>query len=140
VTEGETELGEVFRKAVPRLQRRGLLIIISDCFGDVKQLNKALAHFRSAHHEVIIFQIVDRDELDFPFRDWMHFECLEKEGYTQTIDPASFRNAYLKKLKEFKKDLSDHCNRNRIELVEMVTDQPYAEALARYMTRRLETR
>ena len=140
VTEGETELGEVFRKAVPRLQRRGLLIIISDCFGDVKQLNKALAHFRSAHHEVIIFQILDRDELDFPFREWMHFECLEKDGHTQTIDPSTFRTAYLKKLKEFKKDLTDHCHRNRIELVEMVTDQPYAEALALYMTKRLQLR
>lgn len=140
VTEGETELGEVFRKAVPRLQRRGLLIIISDCFGDVKQLNKALAHFRSAHHEVIIFQILDRDELEFPFRDWMHFECLEKEGHTQTIDPASFRASYLKKLAEFKKELTDHCHRNRIELVQMVTDQPYADALALYMTKRLQQR
>ena len=35
---GETELGEVFHDLVPKLHRRGLLVIISDCFGDVHEL------------------------------------------------------------------------------------------------------
>ncbi len=135
-TKEETELGDVFQTLVPRIKKRGLLIVLSDCFGDVKKLNSALAQFRSAHHEVIIFQILDKDELDFPFKNWTHFECLEKDGYTKTIDPASFRRAYMKKLEEFQKELTNHCHRNRIELVQMVTDQPYADALARFMTKR----
>jgi len=41
-----------------------------------------------------------------------------------------------KGLKEFQKELTSHCHRNRIGLVQMVTDQPYAEALAKFMTKR----
>jgi len=136
-TDKETRLGDVFRKLVPRMHRRGLLIILSDCFDDVKSLNSALTQFRAAHHEVLVFQIVDRDELDFPFKEWTHFECLEKEGYTRTVEPAAFRSAYLKKLKEFQKELTENCHRNRIELCQIVTDEPYAEALARFLTKRL---
>ena len=53
----ETELGSVFHELVATIQRRGMLVIISDLFGDVERLLKALAHFRHAKHEIIIFQI-----------------------------------------------------------------------------------
>src|SRR3954466_12894664 len=49
---GETEVGRVFHDLVPKLHRRGLLIIISDLFGDVPALLKALAQFRHARHEI----------------------------------------------------------------------------------------
>ncbi len=45
---GETEIGKVFHDLVPKLHRRGLLVIISDCFGDVPTFLKAMAHFRHA--------------------------------------------------------------------------------------------
>src|SRR5262252_6734130 len=33
---GETEIGQVFHDLVPRISRRGLLVVLSDCFGDVQ--------------------------------------------------------------------------------------------------------
>ena len=39
----ETELGKVFHDLVPKIQRRGLLIIISDCFGEEAGAEEALA-------------------------------------------------------------------------------------------------
>jgi uncharacterized protein (DUF58 family) len=134
---GETALGGVFHDLVPRIQRRGLLIVLSDCFGDPKELLKALAHFRHARHEILIFQILDRDELDFPFTHWTRFESLETAGAHRMIDPAQFRAAYLDNLKKFQDELTKGCHRHRIDLVQMVTDQPYAEALAQYLTQRL---
>ena len=134
---GETALGGVFHDLVPRIQRRGLLIVLSDCFGDSKELLKALAHFRHARHEILIFQILDRDELEFPFTHWTRFESLEKTSAHRMIDPAQFRAAYLDNLKKFQDELTQGCHRHHIDLVQMVTDQPYAEALAQYLTRRL---
>ena len=64
----ETELSPVVKSLVPRLRRRGLVVLISDCFGDVSSLVKSLAQLRHRGHEVLIFQIWDRDELDFPFK------------------------------------------------------------------------
>ena len=133
---GETEIGDVFHDLVPKLHRRGLLIILSDCFGDVPSLLKALAHFRHAHHEILIFQIWDRDELEFPFKQWTQFECLERAGVKHLLDPVLLREAYLANLEAFRAELVKGCRRHKIDLVPFTTDQPYAEALAAYMSRR----
>jgi len=134
---GETALAKVFHDLVPRIFRRGLLIILSDCFGEVPDLLSALAHLRHAHHEIIIFQIWDRDELEFPFRTWTRFDCLEVDGRRHLVDPGHLRAAYLGALDRFRNDLKEGCSRHRIDLVPVVTDQPYAEALARYLTLRV---
>ena len=134
---GETELATVFQGLVPRIHRRGLLIILSDCFGEVKDLISALAHFRHARHEILLFQILDRDEVDFPFKQWTKFESLEQAEHHRLIEPAQFRASYLENLARFQKELTDGCHRHRIDLVPMMTDQPYSEALAQYLTRRL---
>lgn len=133
---GETELGDVFHDVCAKISRRGLLIVLSDCFGDVNALMKALAHFRYAHHEIIVFQIWDRAELDFPFKRWTKFESLERDGHHQLVDPAQLRDAYLENLGKFRAELKKACYRNRIDLVPVVTDQPYAETLANYLALR----
>ena len=137
---GETELGDVFHDLVPKLHRRGLLIILSDCFGDVPTFLKAMAHFRHAWHEIVVFQIWDRDELEFPFKGWTQFECLERAGRQHLLDPALLRTAYLKNLEKFRDDLTRGCRRHKIDLVPFCTDQPYSEALAAYLSRRLAMR
>jgi uncharacterized protein (DUF58 family) len=129
----ETSLGDVFQEMVSRIQRRGLVIIISDLFGDVEHLLKALAHFRHARHEMLIFQIWDPDELDFPFRQWTQFASLETAGREHLVDPAQIRQAYLEKLEIFQDQLTKGCNRHRINLVPMRTDQPYSDVLAAYL-------
>ncbi len=137
---GETELGEVFHEMVPKIHRRGLLIILSDCFGDVEKLMRGLAHFRHASHEIIIFQIWDRDELEFPFKQWTRFDGLEDPNVRHVVDPAHLRAAYLKNLEIYRNALTQGCGRHRIDLVPMITDQPYAVALGKYLalrTRRL---
>lgn len=138
--EFETELGDVFHEMVVKLHRRGLLIIISDLFGNVDQLMKSLAHFRHANHEIIIFQIWDPDELDFPFRQWTQFKSLELAGNQHLVDPAQIRQAYLGKLEQFQEQLAKGCSRHRISLVPLSTDQPYADSLAAYLALRRKSK
>lgn len=133
---GETELGDVFHDLVPKLHRRGLLIVLSDCFGDVPKLLKALAHFRHAHHEILIFQIWHRDELEFGFKGWTQFDCLERAGTRHLLDPVFLREAYLANLEKFRADLVQGCRRHKIDLVPFTTEQAYAEALAVFLSRR----
>ncbi|WP_417748591.1 DUF58 domain-containing protein [Rosistilla oblonga] len=138
--ERETELSSVFHQLVPKIPRRGLLVIISDLFGNIEELMKALAHFRHAKHEIVIFQIWDSDELDFPFKQWTQFQSLEQKSHRRLIDPAHLRKAYLKNLATFREALTAGCHRNRIDLVPVVTDRPYAEALASYLATRRRLR
>ena len=135
---GETELGKVFHDLVPKLHRRGLLIIVSDCFGEVSNFLKALAHFRHARHEIVVFQIWHPDELNFQFNGWTQFECMERDGVKHLIDPAILRQAYLANLEKFRTELTRGCRRHKVDLVPFTTDEPYAKALAAYLSRRVE--
>ena len=134
---GETELGKVFHDLVPKLHRRGLLIIISDCFGEVSNFLKALAHFRHARHEILVFQIWHPDELNFQFKGWTQFDCMERAGVKHLLDPAILRQAYLANLEKFRSELTRGCRRHKVDLVPFTTDEPYAKALAAYLSRRL---
>ena len=136
-TGGETELGRVFRELAPKLHRRGLVILLSDCFGDLNELMRGLAHFRHARHDVIVFQIWHRDELEFGFNGRIRFDCLEKEDNRREMDPQLLRRQYLARLAEFREQLREGCARHRVDLVPIVTDQPYAVALREYLIRRM---
>ena len=133
---GETELGDDFRELVPKLKRRGMVIIISDCFGDVAGLLKSLAQLSQARHEILVFQIWDKEELDFPFRQWTRFDCLEIASNRHMVDPAHLRASYLENLERYREELKQGCYRHRIDLVPLTTDQPYADALAYFLAKR----
>ena len=134
---GETELGPVIRNLVPRLKRRGLVVVLSDCFGDVGSLMQSLAHLRHKGHEVIVFQLWDRDELEFPFKQWTKFINLEELENAHLVDPASVRRAYLENLERYEEEMKIGCRRNRIDIVKLVTDEPYAEVLSKYLAYRM---
>ncbi len=122
---------------VPRLRRRGVVLLISDCFGEVAPLVRALARMRSRGHEVVVFQIWDPDELDFAFRGSMKFVSLENPAEAQLVDPALLRRTYLANLAAYREELLLGCRRHRVDLVPLVTNEPYALGLSRYMNLRL---
>jgi len=136
---GETALPEVLMELVPRLHRRGLVLLISDCFGEVAPLVKALARMRSRGNEVVVFQVWDPDELEFPFRRSMKLVSLENPMHTELVDPASLRRTYLENLEVYREELLLGCRRHRIDLVPLVTNEPYALALSRYLDLRLRS-
>jgi len=137
---GETELGPVLGGLAAQLHRRGVIILISDCFGDVPKLVHALTHFRHARHEVIAIQVVDPDEVDFPFTGRLRFRDLERiDGYEE-VDAAALRDAYRAKFASFQKELTEGCGRARIDLLTMQTDQPFDKGLAAYLATRRRLR
>ncbi|RZO58125.1 MAG: DUF58 domain-containing protein [Limisphaerales bacterium] len=133
---GETDLSKVFHDIVPRLQKRGMIFILSDCFTDVKELLKSLAHFKHASHEVVIFHVMDRDEVEFPFDAWTRFENLEMAGEFRMVDPTSFRAAYLDNFAKFTSALKAGCQRHRIDLVPMHTHESLTDCLVRFLRQR----
>ncbi len=137
---GETALGEVLASLAGQLRRRGLVILISDCFGDVPRLMHALTQFRHSRHEVLVIQVLDPDEVDFPFTGRLRFQNLERIGAYEEVDAASLATAYRAKFAAFGKELVDGCGRARIDLLTMRTDQPFDKGLAAYLTSRRRLR
>ena len=129
----ETDVAEAFKSAVPKIHRRSLVAIITDCFGDLTEFMHSLVQLRFRQHEIVIFQIWDRDELEFPFTERSQFESLEPGFNPMVVDPVHLRESYLAELEQFREDLKERCFNNRVDLVPVVTDQPWADALAEYL-------
>ena len=54
---GETSLGKAVQAAAAKVKRRGMIVLISDCFDNIENLMKALSFFRHHGHDVVVLQI-----------------------------------------------------------------------------------
>jgi uncharacterized protein (DUF58 family) len=86
----ETGMGKVLHSLATMLKRRALVVIISDFFDDIDEITRALNHFAHKKHEVVVFQVLDRKEAEFPFRDLTKFTSLENEDVVLT-DPVRLK-------------------------------------------------
>ena len=64
---GETGVGSVLQDLAGSLRRRGLVILISDLLDEDEEVIKGLRQIRSRGSEVLVFHLLDLDELEFPF-------------------------------------------------------------------------
>ena len=133
---GETNLAPILQNLSNQLKRRGLIILLSDCFAPVEDLVQALGHFRHQRHEVIVFQILDPDEVEFPFEGVSEFKDLEDPAHRLRLDAPRVRKLYLERFEAFTNRLREACHRFRFDHLQLTTDQPYDAALSQYLTRR----
>ncbi len=75
--EQKTDLLPILRDAAETYPRRGMMILISDLLVDRAGLFKGLKLLRQRGHDVLVFHVMDDDELDFPFSGPTRFEGLE---------------------------------------------------------------
>jgi uncharacterized protein (DUF58 family) len=64
---GSTSTGATLQEVAATLGRKGLVILVSDLLDEPEEVLKGLKQLRSRGHEVLVFQVLDRDELEFPF-------------------------------------------------------------------------
>jgi uncharacterized protein (DUF58 family) len=133
----ETALGPTLHRLADRFKRRCLVILISDLHGDDESLQRALHHFRARRHEVIVFQVLDHAELDFPYQDTARFVDLETGEQIQ-VDPGFVRDAYLEEMEAFVQGCRRICAECAIDYVLADTAEPYDRLLSRYLVRRNE--
>ena len=73
----KTDLYQILRNVAESYPRRGLMVLVSDLLVDRPGLFRGLRLLRSRGHDVMVFHILDDDELDFPFNGPTRFEGLE---------------------------------------------------------------
>lgn len=134
---GETSLATVLESLGGHLQRRGLILIISDFFDDAHALLKAIGILRHQGHEIMVMQLWDRDELDFRLGRYARFESLEDGTDHLALDPMAIRTRYLEVLRVFRQSLQAGLRKHQVDLLELVTDQSHTEALRQYLAQRM---
>ncbi len=110
-------------------------MLISDLYGEPEEVIRALHHFRHRRHEVILFHVLDKAELEFPFRDVTAFEDLET-GERIQVDPAYVRQPYLEQIQAFVENYRRACAETQIDYVITDTSVPYDFMLSRYIAKR----
>jgi uncharacterized protein (DUF58 family) len=131
----KTQTGPIFNDLAERLKRRGIVIIISDLFDNVEEILAGLKHFRHRRHDVIVFQLLDPAELDFPFQQVTKFKGLEALGDVIT-EPRSLRAAYQKELNAFLRQIRIGCRSQQIDYLMIRTDEPLDTALTAFLSAR----
>ena len=134
-TAQKTDLGAILSGFAERVKRKGLILIISDMFDSIDRIQRGLKHLRHREHEVILFHILDKDELTFPFQRMTLFEGLE-EHPELLANPRALRKAYLAELESFREILKRTCRNNRIDYVEIDTSKKLDVALTAYLATR----
>ncbi len=133
---GETSLAPIWHGLAGEIKRRGLIVILSDCFDQLPALMRALQHFRHERHEILLFHVLAPEEMEFPFKKWTQFRNLEVAGHRLLVDPQRLRKEYLRNFHDFCKQLRDQAGQMQIDYHLLRTDEPVDRALGAYLTRR----
>ena len=132
---GQTGLIEALHGLAERVRRRALVIVLSDCFVETAELLSCFQHLRFQKHDLVIFHILDRMELDFPFDRPLRFVDMESSTSLVT-EPAVVRHAYLDQLGRFLTLMKNGCHEFKAEYRQVITDQDCEKLLGDFLVER----
>jgi uncharacterized protein (DUF58 family) len=132
---GETNISKPLHELAEGLKRKGLIILISDLLDEPESVISALQHFRFQGHEVIVFQVMDTGELNFPFTTMTEFTDLES-GQKIMVSPEGMKPVYLEELRQFLAAYEKGCGGIHAEYKLFDTSRPLELALSEYLYRR----
>ncbi len=139
--EGErTNAAAALDEVAERIERRSLVVVITDLFENVAEhedLLKSLRHLRHRGHEVIVFHVLEgQTERRFTFPDRpMLFRDVET-GEEVTLQPAQLRDHYEDAVEHFTEHFRRSCREHDIDFAELDTNESYDTALRAYLNKR----
>ncbi|HHT9152596.1 MAG TPA: DUF58 domain-containing protein, partial [Candidatus Hypogeohydataceae bacterium YC40] len=132
---GKSHLAQVLEDFAGREPRRSLIVLLSDLFDDVKEVSRNLRQLRQRNNEVVLFQILDSYELEFPFGELTLFQSMEDT--TQVLaEPRAIKETYQAELARFLEEIRQGCLENLIDYWLVNTSTPIDRALLKYLTTR----
>jgi uncharacterized protein (DUF58 family) len=134
----ETNVSKPLHLLADSLTKRGMVVLISDLLDEPERVIRGLKHFQYRGTDVIVFHILDPDEVEFPFERATRFEDLETEEEIMAV-PALVRPHYLKAIRglidRYRRELGG-CG---IDYHLLTTNEPLELALMAYLSTRART-
>jgi uncharacterized protein (DUF58 family) len=130
-----TDTGKALHALAGMLSRRGLIVLLSDCFDDPEAVFNALAHFRKRMHDVILLQILDPVELDLSIGTVAEFIDLET-GEKLELDPVAARHAYKQELQKAIDRCRERCAVLNVDYRLVSTAESYEDFVHQYLIER----
>lgn len=128
----KTDLEQICRRVAEVTPSRGLIVLISDMLCDRPPLFRGLEMLRHRRHDLLLFHVLDDDELDFPFSGATKFEGME-ELPELSCDPRALRAGYLEELQNYLTEVRRGCSRRGIDYSLVRTGDNLDSVLTRYL-------
>jgi uncharacterized protein (DUF58 family) len=135
---GSTRAASALRRAGDLMDRRGLLIVMSDLYDEDERVEGELRRAARMGHEVAVFHVLTREELEFPFQGDIEIEDLES-GRTVLTNGAAQASDYRVRFGAFLERWRTRCASYGIDYTRVVTDMPLDAALRGYLLKRRES-
>lgn len=131
----KTNTGKILDQIAEKLTHRSLLVIISDFFDNIESIRQGLRHLRYKKHEIMVFQVLDPTEIEFPFEDVTLFKGMEEMGELLT-EPRSLREGYLEQLRLFTDELKKISRGMNIDFQRFSTGDSLDVAISQFLATR----
>jgi len=128
-----------YKELFAGIQKRELLIFVTDLYQTDDEIIHLLDTLNTLRHEIVVFHLLSRNELDLDFKGYSTFEDLET-GETVQIDQAKART-------EYKSNLNAYLEKTRVQMLDrrifyrtISTDEPLDQALRDFLKQRSKLR
>src|SRR5262245_27445657 len=128
-------LSEPLAKMAEHFKRRGILLLISDFYDEPDAILEAIKPLRFLGNELIVFHVLDPQEINFDYKDASSFEDLESREQIPVV-PDSFREQYRKLIREHVDSLTTKFSEQRIDYALTNTSEPLDHAMFSYLSSR----
>ena len=112
-----------------------MVVLISDLLDDPDEVIRGLKHFQFRGIDVIVFHVLDADEIDFPFERATRFEDLETNEEVMAV-PGAVRDHYLKAMGALIERYRRELGASGIDYQLLNTNHPLELALMSYLSTR----
>ena len=133
---GQTDLTASLHQLAEILTRRGIVVVISDFYDQPERLAESFQHLRFKGHDVVAFQVLDQNELDFDFNDPV---LLLEDAETQEqmpVLPDVVVGGYRERMRRHVDDMRLCAAANNVDYELLTTKQPLDFALLSFLSRR----
>jgi len=132
---GETALGACVPHLLPRLRRKCIFVLFSDCYQDPRSLSRGIGTLRQQGHEAVVFHVYDESETDLRFAGFTQFRDLETSR-VDPADPVEVRQAYRRVFKAHVEALSNGLAAWGVEFYPLPVTEQWEAVLARLLRER----
>lgn len=135
----KTDLEKILRRVADNVSSRGMIILVSDLLAEREPLFRGLEMLAHRRHDVLVFHVLDDDELTFPFAGTTKFEGMEEQP-DLLCDPRALRDGYMEALEEYLVEVRRGCVRKGVDY-QLVRTGDYLDAvLSKFLHHRLAIR
>lgn len=136
----KTNVANSLHLIAEKIHKRSLVILFSDMFDGsqpIEELMAALQHLKHKKHEILLFHVTEPlTELHFDFTNRPHVFVDLESGQQIKLNPLGYKEAYLKHMENFYRELRLRCGQMKIDFIEADINEPFDKILNAYMIKR----